>query len=186
MGGQIAVNFPEGLGAIVVVGVDDGEGAVHHLPGGQGGVGGAPGLLPLRRDGVALRQVLFQLVCVADVHGFGYPVADAALEVLLDLGLDDEDHRLKARPAGVVDGVVDDKLAVVSHGVQLFKAAVPAAHAGSHDDQDWLFHFLSPYPSYPLYPLGFMDCHFQEEAHISSMPSSAVQPSSSRALAGSA
>ena len=39
---------------------------------------------------------------------------------------------------------------------------------------------------YPLYPLGLADCHFQEEAHISSIPSLASQPSSSRALAGSA
>ncbi len=105
MGGEVAVNLPEGLGAIVVVGVDDGEGAVHHVPGGQGGVGGAPGLPALLRNAVALRQVLLELVGVADVHGLGYPVADAALEVLFDLGLDDEDHRLKARPAGVVDGV---------------------------------------------------------------------------------
>ena len=29
----------------------------------------------------------------------------------------------------------------------------------------------APIPGYPLYPLGFWDCHFQEEAHISSMPS---------------
>ena len=39
---------------------------------------------------------------------------------------------------------------------------------------------------YPLYPLGLVDCHFQEEAHISSMPYLAAQPSSSLALAGSA
>ena len=45
------------------------------------------------------------------------------------------------------------------------------------------FRFVSVYP---LYPLGFSDCHFQEEAHMSSIPNLASQPSSSRALAGSA
>ena len=183
VGGQIVVNFPEGFRAIVVVGVDDGEGAVHHVPSRQSGVSGAPGLLALLRNGIALRQVLLELVGVADVHGPGHPFADAALEVLLDLGLDDEDHRLEARPAGVVDGVVDDHLVVLAHRVQLLEPAVAAAHASGHDDQNRLFaHHL---PS-PLYPLGLEDCHFQEEAHMSSMPYPASQPSSSLAFTGSA
>ena len=38
----------------------------------------------------------------------------------------------------------------------------------------------------PLYPSGFMLCHFQLEAHISSIPYCASQPSSSLALRGSA
>ena len=37
-----------------------------------------------------------------------------------------------------------------------------------------------------LYPLGFLLCHFHSEAHMSSMPSSAFQPSSRSAFDASA
>ena len=133
VGAQVVVDELIGLGAVVVVGVDDGEGSVHQLPGGQGGLGGAPGLGALWRHGVARGQVVLTLEGVLHVHHLRHPVADAGAEIGLDLLLDDEDHGFEPGPAGVVDGVVDDELSVVSHGVQLLEAAVPAAHAGGHD-----------------------------------------------------
>ncbi len=42
--GQIVVQDPECLGAVVVVGVDDGKGAVDQMAGRQHRVGGSPGL----------------------------------------------------------------------------------------------------------------------------------------------
>ncbi len=141
---EVVVDLLEGLGAVVIVGVDDGEGAVHHAPGRQGRLGGAPGLGPIRRGGVALRQVVPQLVDVLHVHALLQAAAHPLLEVRLDLRLDDEHHRLKPRPAGIVDRVVQDHLIVVPHRVQLLESAVAAAHAGSHDDQYWfLVHFFA-------------------------------------------
>ena len=54
--------------------------------------------------------------------------------------LDDEHHRLKAGAAGVVNGIVDDELAVAAHGVHLLEAAVAAAHTRGHDHQNGFVH----------------------------------------------
>ena len=43
MRGQIVINFAERLGAVVVVGVDNGKRRVNHIACGQNGVAGAPG-----------------------------------------------------------------------------------------------------------------------------------------------
>ena len=97
-------------------------------------MGGAPRLDAALRHGEALGQLFQLLVGVADLepgaHGTG---TDGLFKRLLDLVLDDKDHRLKARPTGVVEGVVDDKFSVGTHRVHLFQATVTAAHTGGHD-----------------------------------------------------
>ena len=140
MGGQIVVDLLEGFGAVVVVGVDHGEGCVDHITGGQDGMAGAPGLGAAFRHGIALRQVVQVLIGIAHVHNFGQPVADGFLEGVLDLVLDDEHDGLKARAACVVSGIVDDDLAVVTHRVDLLQAAVPAAHTCCHHHKNRFFH----------------------------------------------
>ncbi len=131
---EIIEDLPECLRTVVVVGVDDGEGSLHHAPGGQGRLGGAPGFGPLRRNGITLRQVLLELVDVFHIHALLQPLSHQGLEVLLDFRLDDEYHRLKPRPAGVIDGVIQNYLPVVPHRVQLLESAVAAAHPGGHND----------------------------------------------------
>ena len=135
MGGQVIVHHPEGLGAVVVVGVDDRERTVDEVLCCQHGVAGAPGLDAPLRDGKACGQFVQLLEGVFHVHSLGHAVADGGLERRLDLMLDDEDHRLKACAAGVVERIVHDDLAVRAHRVDLLHAAVAAAHAGRHDHQ---------------------------------------------------
>ena len=137
---QVVVDDLERLRPIVVVGVDDGKGAVDEGLGGQRRLGGAPGLGPPLWDGVALRQVVHALEGVSHIHMALHPGADALLEIRLDLMLDDENHRLKSRPPGVVDGIIQNDLVVTAYGVHLLAPAVAAAHARGHDDEDRLFH----------------------------------------------
>ena len=135
VGGQVIVHHPERLGAVVVIGVDHRKRAVDEVLGGQHGVAGAPGLDPAFRHGVACGQLFQLLESVFHVHGLGHPVADGGLEGILDLVLDDKDHRLKAGPACIVKGIIHDDLAVGAHRVDLLHTAVTAAHTCRHHDQ---------------------------------------------------
>ena len=111
-------------------------------------MGGAPGLGTSLGDGVPLGQVGQLLEGVLHVDDLGQAVADSGFEGVLDLMLDDENHRLKSCPAGVVDGIVDDELAVVAHGVDLLQTTVTASHTGGHNDQNRLIHIICSSPSY--------------------------------------
>ena len=123
----------EGADAIVVIGVDDRKGSIDDFLCGQDGMAGAPGLDPTLGDGVTGREVLHLLEGVAHLHVVRHPLTYGLPESVLDLVLDDKDHRLKARPTGVVERVVDDKFSVGTHRVHLFQSTVAAAHTGGHD-----------------------------------------------------
>ena len=94
---------------------------------------GAPGLDPTLGDGVTGREVLHLLEGVAHLHVVRHPLAYRLSEGGFDLVLDDKDHRLKARSAGIVKGVVDDKFSIGAHRVHLLQSTVAAAHTGGHD-----------------------------------------------------
>lgn len=81
------------------------KGAVHHVPRGEHGVGGAPGLLPPRGDAEGRGQVAGQLLAVAHVHVPADARADGGVEIRLRAGLDDEGHGLKAGAARVVERI---------------------------------------------------------------------------------
>ena len=140
MGGQVVVDHPEGLGAVVVVRVDDGKGPVDQLPGAEHRLPGAKGLGPAFRHGVGGGQVLQRLEGVLHLHQVGQPVPDHLPEVGLVLLADDEDHLFKTGAPGVVDRVVDDDLPARAHGVELLHSAVAAAHPGSQHDQYGFVH----------------------------------------------
>ena len=140
MGGEVIVDDLERLRAVVVVGIDDGEGAVDVGLCGQHRVAGTPGLHAALGDGVALGQLIQLLEGVLHVHHPGHAVADGSFESLFDLVLDDEDDRLEACAAGVVQGIIHDDLTAGTHRIDLLHAAVAAAHAGSHDHQDRFVH----------------------------------------------
>ncbi len=144
MRGEIAVNFRERLGAVVVVGVDDGERRINDMARRQHRVGGSPRLCAALRDGIALRQIVQLLEYVTHLHHLGDTVPDRLPERLLNLVLDDEYHRLEARAPGVVQGIVDDDLSVVPHRIDLFQASVAAAHSGGHHDKDRFFIHKNP------------------------------------------
>ena len=68
MGGQILIDDLEGLGAVVIVRVDDGEGPINEVFCGQHGVTGAPGLNAALGDGEACGQLIQLLESVFHVH----------------------------------------------------------------------------------------------------------------------
>ena len=120
MGGQVVVDFLKGLGAVVVIGVDDGEGPMDQTAGGHDGMTGAPGLGAPVGDGVSGGHIGQLLKGVFHRHVPGQAVADGGVKGVFQLRLNDEHHGFKARAAGVKDGVVDDQLTVRAHGVDLF------------------------------------------------------------------
>ena len=138
--GQVVVEHPVGLGAVVVVGVDNREGAVYQFPGRQHRVGGAPGLGPAGGNGHVAHHVLHFLEGVADLHPPADPAAHQGAEVGLQLPVDDKNNLLKPGPPGVIDGIVDEALPTAAYAVHLLQAAVSAAHAGSQNDQNRFFH----------------------------------------------
>ena len=131
---QELVNGGEGGGAVEVVGVDDGKGALHHVLAAGDGVAGTPGLGAALRHGVALGKLVKGLVDEGDVEIPLHPVADGLAEGLLQLRLDDEHNIPEACPPGVKQGKVDDDVALIVHGLDLLEPAEPASHAGGHDD----------------------------------------------------
>ena len=135
VGGQVIIHHPEGLRAVIIIGIDDCKRAVDEVLCRQNGVAGAPGLDTALRHGKACGQLIQLLEGVFHVHGLGYTLADGCLESILDLMLDNKDHRLKACAAGIVKGIIHDHLTVRPHRVDLLHAAVAAAHASRHDHQ---------------------------------------------------
>ena len=103
-------------------------------------MGSAEGLHAALGNGVALGQLGQFLIGVLYVDDLGETLTDGGLEGLLNLVLDDEDHRLKAGALGVINGIVDDQLAVVAYRVKLLQSAVAAAHTGGHNDQNRFLH----------------------------------------------
>ena len=96
---------------------------------------GAPGLDALLGNGAALRQTVELLEDVAHIEVFLHAPADGGLEVLLDLMLDDEDDAPKACAVGVEERKVDDRVAVIVHGLDLLEPAETAADAGGENDE---------------------------------------------------
>ena len=137
---EILIDQPKADPAIVVVGVDDGKGRVNHVGGRENGMGGAPGLGAALGNGVALGQQIQLLIGVAHrKSGPLGPRAHAGLEGVLNGVLNNEYHRLKSRAAGVIQAVIQDRLAAGAHGLNLFQPAKAAAHPGGHDHQNRFF-----------------------------------------------
>ena len=140
VGGQVIVNDLEGLGAVVVVRIDDRKGPVDQVPGAEHRLPGAERLGPPFRHSVGGGQIVQGLEGVLHLHQVGQPVPDHFPEGRLVLLADDEDDFFKAGAPGVKNGIVDDDLPAWAHRVELFHAAVAAAHPGSQYDQYGFFH----------------------------------------------
>ena len=138
VGAQEIIDEPEAFGAVVIVGVDDRKGRIADgLLCRQDRVGRAPGLDAALRHREAFGQFFKLLVGIAHVEpGAAGALPYRRLESVLDLVLDDKDHRLKPGAAGVVQAVIQNCLPRRSHRVDLLQAAVAAAHTGRHNDQD--------------------------------------------------
>ena len=143
VGGEVVVNNPECLRTIVIVRVDDGKGAVHHAPGGQDRVGGAPRLFPPVGDGVAGGEVVQSLERIPDMHPLADAVAHSLPEIRLHLLLDDKNNGFKPGLPGIIDGIVYDALSMSTHRVHLLQPAIAAAHTRSQNYQNWFLHSAS-------------------------------------------
>ena len=101
---------------------------------------GAPGLYAAFGNGVALGQVVKLLIGVLYIDDLLHAAADGLLECILDLMLDDKNHGIKAGTLGIINGIVDYKLAMIAHGIDLLETAVTAAHARCHDHKYRFIH----------------------------------------------
>ena len=117
VGQEILVDGLKAVGAIVVVGVDHGEGTVHQMPGGQCRLGGAPGLGSVRRAGVAGRQIGLILEDIVNRHGFGNPISHTGAECPFNFRLDHENYRLEPCPVGIEHRVIQNQLIVCAYRV---------------------------------------------------------------------
>ncbi len=95
----------------------------------------APGLRPPGGEGEAGGEIVELLENVCGLDPVLDRPADLLAEGFLDLPADDEDDLVESRPEGVIDGIIDDDLAVRPDGVDLLEAAVPASDAGGHDQE---------------------------------------------------
>ena len=124
--------------AVVIVGVDDGEGGINELLGGKHGLTGAPGFGPSFGQGAG--DVRQGLEAVAYLYTVGKaerldPIADDLPEIFLDILADNKENLVKSCLDGVVDGVIHNNMAGSVYAGQLLDAAaVPAADARRHND----------------------------------------------------
>ena len=94
--------------------------------------------------GAAIRDILNILESVFELQEGPDAAADDLLEVLGHLPFDDAHGLLEPGPLGIEQGEVHDHVAFLVHRVHLLQAAVPAAHAGCHDDENGFLHFPIP------------------------------------------
>jgi hypothetical protein len=135
-GAEVTGQLAKGVGAVKIVGVDDGKRLAHLGAGAPDGVAGAPGFFARDGRGEAAGQVAGFLKGVADVEAAaGVGFADAAAEFVGKIAADDEDDAAEAGAAGVVEGVVKNGPALGADGVHLLQAAIAAAQAGGENDQ---------------------------------------------------
>ena len=126
--------------AVKIVGVDDGERAVDHVPAGAHGVRRAPGLFAPFGNGEPLRHIVRRLEHILHVHPALHMAADDGAEIRLAFLFDDEHDLAEARLVSVVQREVHDDLAVVAYGRDLLEPAEAAAHTGGHDNKRRVFH----------------------------------------------
>ena len=121
-----------GAAAVKIVGIDDGKGAVHLVLGAEHGVPRSPGLGSALRHLEAGGEHIYLLKGVGNVDMLFQTGRDLA-EILLDGLFDDEDHLAEAGLHGIIDGVVQDAVALIVHRRHLLEAAEAAAHSGGKD-----------------------------------------------------
>ena len=134
-GGEEAGGLLVGVGAIEVIGIDDRKRSVEFVSGSADGVGGAPWLFAAYGEMVSFRKVGEALKGVCDIDDAGEFVTDVLFEVFGKVFADDEDDFRESGTNGVKYGVVEDGLAMRTHGIHLFEAAVTASHSSCENDK---------------------------------------------------
>ena len=139
----------EGILAVIVVAVDDGERLLDDILGHQHGVGGTPGFLALRVEDIALGNLVQFLghedelqrraVDAFDILVFG---PDGLLHLLTEILADDIDDLAESGLDGIINRIVDDGFSVGADAIHLFESSIAAAHSGGQDKQS-RFHGIS-------------------------------------------
>ena len=85
--------------------------------------------------GEAGRKIVELLEGVADGNPPLVTGADHGAEIFLDLAANKEDHAVKARPDGIVHGIIEEGLAAGSDWIKLLEPAIAGAHTGSENEE---------------------------------------------------
>ena len=138
---QFLINRPVGVHPVIVIGVDDAEGAVHCGFRAQQGVDRAEGLGASLRNVIEVRYGGIVLIDIGHLHRlalrrlFLLEVAHQLVHHLPHFRLDDEHHLVKAGPQGIVNGILHQNFAVGADAVHLLAAAIPGTESRRHDHQ---------------------------------------------------
>ena len=126
----------EGFASVEVVRIDDAEGFMDFVPCREDGVAGAPGFDAAAGDGEIAGQIRDVLIHQRDGQVGLEPGNDALPEDGFAFAPDDKNDAAKAGAFGIEDGIIEEGLAVRTHGIGLFGlTAVAAAHTGSEDKE---------------------------------------------------
>ena len=96
MSRKIIIDHLERVASIIIIRIDHGEGAVHHVNGAQHGMGGSPRLCPSVRNTVAFRNIVDILICVGNFHIFLKTVSDGLPEIRFIFLFNNEHNLLKS------------------------------------------------------------------------------------------
>ena len=105
----------------------------HLLPRAQNGVCRAPGFFTSGWDFKALGEPLQGLKSIVHLDSVGELGGNVLPERLFEVRANDENNLSKTGAKGVEDRVIQDRLSMRTHRIDLFEAAVTAAHSGRHD-----------------------------------------------------
>ena len=120
--------------AIVIIGIDDDKRLFHNAAAAQNCLAGAPGLCAAFGHGKAGRQVTEFLINIFHLDLPGDAVTDHLTEFCFNILADNENHFIKARLLGIIDGIIHDHFAAGAHFCKLLDAFAKArANARRHD-----------------------------------------------------
>ena len=122
---------PIRVGTIKIVGIDGGKRRADGIGGGQNRVRGSPRFGTIRWNFKIRRHLAEFLEYIFYGDSLFKMRADRFLELRFDVFPNHEHESAKARPHRVVNRIINDRLAVRSDLINLFEAAITAAHSGS-------------------------------------------------------
>ena len=125
---------------IIVVCIDHCKWSVYLIDGAQNSVCSSPWFLTPFRYGKALRDIIDILISIGNFHIFLNSVTDCLFKIILILFFDNKDNFLKSRALCIINGKIHYDMPFLIYGIDLFEAAVSAAHTCCHNDKNRFFH----------------------------------------------
>lgn len=137
---KIPVQDGVGIGAIEVVRVNNREGTLDKVTGGQNRLPGPPGFCPALRDRMPGGQVIQFLKGVINGDASFVSFTDRLAKGSFKIATDHKDNLPETGLHGIVDRIIQKRFAVGTHGIQLFETAIAAAHAGGKHEEGGCLH----------------------------------------------